>query len=78
MRCIRYYSDSNQDYRDAQYTIFLAEVASTLNEALAHGLYAEEIDRSEGKNVSAYVLCGSIPDDGIPSNDVRRVRENHP
>lgn len=29
-----YYSDSNQDYRDAQYTIFLAEVASTLNEAL--------------------------------------------
>ncbi|GGD73895.1 oligoendopeptidase F [Paenibacillus nasutitermitis] len=29
-----YYSDSSQDYRDAQYTIFLAEVASTLNEAL--------------------------------------------
>jgi oligoendopeptidase F len=29
-----YYSDTNQDYRDAQYTIFLAEVASTLNEAL--------------------------------------------
>ncbi|MFX3633815.1 MAG: oligoendopeptidase F [Candidatus Pristimantibacillus sp.] len=29
-----YYSDKNQNYRDAQYTIFLAEVASTLNEAL--------------------------------------------
>ncbi len=29
-----YYSDGNQKYRDAQYTIFLAEVASTLNEAL--------------------------------------------
>lgn len=29
-----YLSDGNQDYRDAQYTIFLAEVASTLNEAL--------------------------------------------
>jgi len=29
-----YYSDESQDYRDAQYTIFLAEVASTLNEAL--------------------------------------------
>ncbi|MFD0716501.1 oligoendopeptidase F [Paenibacillus sp. GCM10027626] len=29
-----YYSDGNQDYRNAQYTIFLAEVASTLNEAL--------------------------------------------
>jgi oligoendopeptidase F len=27
-------SDENQEYRDAQYTIFLAEVASTLNEAL--------------------------------------------
>ncbi|XID96120.1 oligoendopeptidase F [Paenibacillaceae bacterium WGS1546] len=29
-----YYSDANNEYRDAQYTIFLAEVASTLNEAL--------------------------------------------
>lgn len=29
-----YYSDRHQSYRDAQYTIFLAEVASTLNEAL--------------------------------------------
>lgn len=29
-----FYSDTNLDYRDAQYTIFLAEVASTLNEAL--------------------------------------------
>jgi oligoendopeptidase F len=29
-----HYSDTTQSYRDAQYTIFLAEVASTLNEAL--------------------------------------------
>lgn len=29
-----YLSDTNQEYRFAQYTIFLAEVASTLNEAL--------------------------------------------
>ncbi|MCU6794761.1 oligoendopeptidase F [Paenibacillus sp. WQ 127069] len=29
-----YLSDENQEYRYAQYTIFLAEVASTLNEAL--------------------------------------------
>ncbi|PYI56389.1 oligoendopeptidase F [Paenibacillus flagellatus] len=29
-----YLSDNNQEYRNAQYTIFLAEVASTLNEAL--------------------------------------------
>ncbi len=29
-----YLSDKTQNYRDAQYTIFLAEVASTLNEAL--------------------------------------------
>ncbi|WP_170318208.1 oligoendopeptidase F [Paenibacillus thalictri] len=29
-----FYSDTNQPYRYAQYTIFLAEVASTLNEAL--------------------------------------------
>ncbi|WP_442604491.1 oligoendopeptidase F [Paenibacillus sp. KN14-4R] len=29
-----YLSDANNDYHEAQYTIFLAEVASTLNEAL--------------------------------------------
>jgi len=29
-----YYSDRHQTYRNAQYTIFLAEVASTLNESL--------------------------------------------
>ncbi|AGA57568.1 oligoendopeptidase F [Thermobacillus composti KWC4] len=29
-----YYSDRHQSYRNAQYTIFLAEVASTLNESL--------------------------------------------
>jgi oligoendopeptidase F len=29
-----YYSDNELEYRDAQYTIFLAEVASTTNEAL--------------------------------------------
>jgi len=29
-----YFSDESNEYRDAQYTIFLAEVASTLNEAL--------------------------------------------
>lgn len=29
-----YYSDTALKYRDAQYTIFLAEVASTTNEAL--------------------------------------------
>lgn len=29
-----YFSDANNDYRNAQYTIFLAEVASTLNESL--------------------------------------------
>src|SRR5690606_37710086 len=29
-----YFSDEAQNYRDAQYPIFLAEVASTLNEAL--------------------------------------------
>ncbi|WEK56366.1 MAG: oligoendopeptidase F [Candidatus Cohnella colombiensis] len=40
-----YYSDANNDYRNAQYTIFLAEVASTLNEALLmHNLLEQSTD----------------------------------
>ena len=43
-----YYSDTNQDFRDAQYTIFLAEVASTLNEALLmHYMLEKSTDPKE-------------------------------
>jgi oligoendopeptidase F len=44
-----WYSDKNQSYRDAQYTIFLAEVASTLNEALLMDAMLRKIDDPKGK-----------------------------
>jgi oligoendopeptidase F len=44
-----YYSDTNQKYRDAQYTIFLAEVASTLNEALLMDFMLKRTDDPKEK-----------------------------
>ncbi len=66
-----YYSDNNQPYRDAQYTIFLAEVASTLNEALLMHYMLEKSTDLKEKNVPAHLLCGPVPHNGIPSDDVR-------
>jgi oligoendopeptidase F len=48
-----YYSDSNNEYRDAQYTIFLAEVASTLNEAL---LMNNLLEKSTDPKEKMYLL----------------------
>ncbi|WP_028562480.1 oligoendopeptidase F [Paenibacillus pinihumi] len=50
-----YYSDNNQPYRDAQYTIFLAEVASTLNEALLmHYMLEKSTDLKEKMYLLTY------------------------
>ncbi|WP_270170094.1 oligoendopeptidase F [Paenibacillus sp. SYP-B4298] len=50
-----YYSDKEQPYRDAQYTIFLAEVASTLNEALLmHYLLERSTDPKEKMYLLTY------------------------
>ncbi|MFS0722929.1 oligoendopeptidase F [Paenibacillus sp. 1P07SE] len=50
-----YYSDQEQPYRDAQYTIFLAEVASTLNEALLmHYLLEKSTDPKEKMYLLTY------------------------
>lgn len=49
-----YLSDSHQAYRSAQYTIFLAEVASTLNEAL---LMDYLLRRSTDPKQKMYLLC---------------------
>ena len=50
-----YYSDLNNEYRDAQYTIFLAEVASTLNEALLmHDLLEKATDPKEKMYLLTY------------------------
>jgi len=50
-----YYSDANNDYRNAQYTIFLAEVASTLNESLLmHYLLEKSTDPKEKMYLLTY------------------------
>ncbi|RUS48647.1 oligoendopeptidase F [Cohnella sp. AR92] len=50
-----YYSDGNNEYRDAQYPIFLAEVASTLNEALLMDyLLAKSTDPKEKMYLLTY------------------------
>ncbi|XEC93236.1 oligoendopeptidase F [Paenibacillus tarimensis] len=50
-----YYSDKELPYRDAQYTIFLAEVASTLNEALLmHYLLEKSTDPKEKMYLLTY------------------------
>jgi oligoendopeptidase F len=48
-----YYSDNNQTYRNAQYPIFLAEVASTLNEAL---LMDHMLNKSTDPKEKLYLL----------------------
>lgn len=48
-----YYSDASNDYRNAQYTIFLAEVASTLNEAL---LMHDMLEKSTDPKEKMYLL----------------------
>lgn len=48
-----HYSDESNEYRDAQYTIFLAEVASTLNEAL---LMDYLLDKSNNPKEKMYLL----------------------
>ncbi|KIL37708.1 oligopeptidase PepB [Cohnella kolymensis] len=48
-----YFSDENNDYREAQYTIFLAEVASTLNEAL---LMNNMLENSKDPKEKMYLL----------------------
>lgn len=50
-----YYSDTTLKYRDAQYTIFLAEVASTTNEALLmHYLLEKSTDKKEKMYLLTY------------------------
>ncbi|WP_025689192.1 oligoendopeptidase F [Paenibacillus zanthoxyli] len=50
-----YYSDNALKYRDAQYTIFLAEVASTTNEALLmHYLLEKSTDKKEKMYLLTY------------------------
>lgn len=48
-----YLSDTSQNYRDAQYTIFLAEVASTTNEAL---LMDYLLKKTEDPKAKMYLL----------------------
>lgn len=58
-----YYSDTALKYRDAQYTIFLAEVASTTNEALL-------MDYMLKKSTDPKEKCICLPT--MPTSSVRR------
>ncbi|MFA7232288.1 MAG: oligoendopeptidase F, partial [Victivallaceae bacterium] len=49
-----YYSNREQDYHYADYSIFVAEVASTTNELLLHDYLMKHNDRED---VQAYLLC---------------------
>ncbi|QPJ63904.1 MAG: oligoendopeptidase F [Candidatus Nitrohelix vancouverensis] len=52
-----YYSRKNQPYLDADYTIFVAEVASTFNEAL---LTRKLLEETTDPQMKIYLLCREI------------------
>ena len=52
-----YYSNKTQDYHDASYPIFLAEIASTVNEALTYDYLLKRAKNSEER---AYLLNQEI------------------
>ncbi|MGY3804937.1 oligoendopeptidase F [Pigmentibacter ruber] len=52
-----YYSNKNQPYHNAHYAIFVAEVASTLNEALLSQYILRE---KKGSNLAKYVLSENL------------------
>ena len=72
-----YYSAKHQPYQYYNYTIFVAEVASTFNEQL---LAAHLMDRAKNERERAYLhqpRDRRHPRHDHPADDVRRVREDH-
>jgi oligoendopeptidase F len=72
-----WFAQRNQLYQDAEYPIFLAEVASTFNEELlTHYL----LERTTDPKMRAYIINRQIDDirGTLFPDDVCRVRENHP
>lgn len=63
-----YLSNKKQHYHDADYTIFVAEVASTFNEQLTYE-YLE--DRAKDKNERIFLLCQQL--DAIRSTFFRQA-----
>ena len=65
-----YYSRANQPYQYADYSIFVAEVASTCNEELLNDHLMKTLDDDKKENLLIKSMVGWFPWYGIPSNNV--------
>ena len=72
-----YYSAKHQPYQYYNYTIFVAEVASTFNEQLLSRHLMERAKTDERAGVSDQPRDRRHPRHDHPADDVRRVREDH-
>ena len=72
-----FYSSSTQPYVYAHYTIFLAEVAPTVNESLLVN-YMLNTGKIGQANVFDQPLLGRVPRHRVPPDHVRRVRAVDP
>ena len=50
-----YYSNTNNTFEDSSYPIFLAEIASTVNEVLLNKYMYEHSDKKDEKLFSLYI-----------------------
>ena len=71
-----HYSAKNQPYQYYNYTIFVAEVASTFNEQLLSRHLMQKAKGDEGPRVPHQPRDRLHPRHDHPPNDVRRVRED--
>ena len=72
-----YYSAKHQPYQYYNYTIFVAEVASTFNEQLLSRHLMEQREERQGAGVPHQPRDRRHPRHDHPPDDVRRVREDH-
>ena len=75
-----YFSNKTQPYPLADYPIFVAEVASTFNEALLIDYMLANPQHHQGRRhaaLAARQLSREHQGDGVPADAVRRVRAAH-
>ncbi len=73
-----YHTWKTQPYPYGNYTLFVAEVASTLNEALLTD-YLLKTDAGQGAaDVHHQPRAGDLPHDALPPDALRRVRARRP
>ncbi len=72
-----YYSAKHQPYQYYNYTIFVAEVASTFNEQLLSRHLMEKAQQRRRAGLPHQPRNRRHPRHDHPPNDVRRVRKDH-